>query len=63
MLQNLNPIHLSHLSTCELRISSLEIMRDLTHSHSLAEDCRSKISMAGEFKSTIIRSTKAEGSS
>ena len=45
---------LESLSTCELRMSFLEIVRDLNHNHSFTDDCRSKISMAGGFKSTIM---------
>ena len=55
-----NSYSLESLSTCELRMSPLEIVRDLTHDQLLTEDCRSKISMAQELKSTIIRLTKAE---
>ena len=54
---------LESLSTCELTLSPFEILGDLTHNCSLTADCRSKISMSGEFKYTIMRSSEAGGSS
>ena len=37
-------------SFSELTLSPFKILSDLTHNYSLTEDCRSNISMAGEFK-------------